>query len=63
MSKDIVINHDKTRGVGVTVSLRFQSLRSGDVEIVDSTKNGDTSLGIIPKDKRCELAQFLAHEN
>lgn len=42
-----------------SVALRIQTRANGDVEIVDNDRNGDKLLGVIPKSKRAELAQFL----
>lgn len=56
---DEKIPGDCRKGGQISSTVRAQTLPSGDVEIVRSTKNTDEKLTVIPKAKRAELAQFL----
>jgi hypothetical protein len=45
----------------VPCTVRGQTRANGDVEIVRTASDTDTLLTVIPKEKRAELAEFLAH--
>lgn len=40
-------------------NLRARTRRNGDVEILKSRQGDEILLGVVPKEKRAELAQFL----